>query len=251
MALVGWQTHLRELTSSAFFVMMTALQPIIFATIAFFLFRAGGRTDQLIYAAIGAGMLSLWSTTLIGSGQALTLLRTAGMLELLVAAPVPFVVVLAPITIATATLGLGALVATLGWGWLLFGVPLNVAEPVALAAAVAVTVFGLGMLGLLLAALFVRLRYANALTNLLTYPVWMLSGMLVPVAALPAAVRPLSWLLPTTWGVAAIRASFAGERPWPAIGACAGLGLGYLLLGLLAIRRFERLARRHATLALA
>ncbi|MEN3359400.1 MAG: type transport system permease protein [Mycobacteriales bacterium] len=246
-----WLAHLKYLMSSGFFVAVSSVQPVIFATIAFYLFRAGDRPTSLVYAAIGAGMLNLWSTTLIGSGQALTLLRTAGLLELLVAAPAPFVLVLAPITVATATVGLYAMVATLLWGWLLFDIPLHIEHPLLLVLAVPVTVFGLGMLGTVLASVFVRFRYANALTNLFDYPVWLISGMLVPVDLLPHWARPLSWPLPSTWGVRAVRDSVLGGRPLTAIGICFALGVGYLGLGVLTVRTFELAARRHASLALA
>lgn len=246
----GWAVHTKHLLSSGFFLLISSIQPVVFATLAFYLFRAGDRPESLVYAAIGAGMLNLWATTLIGSGQALTMLRAAGILELLVAAPVPFVFVLAPITLATATVGLYALVATLGCGWLLFGIPLHVAHPFLLVIAVPVTVIGLGMIGLVLASVFVRFRYANAMTNLLDYPIWLCSGMLVPVGLLPGWARPVSWLLPPTWGVQAIRDSVLGGQPLTAIGVCLALGIGYLGLGTLTIRRFELLARRRATLTL-
>lgn len=226
----GWMIHTKHLSSSAFFILLSAVQPVVFASVAFYVFRAGDRSSALVYAAIGAGMLSLWHTTLVGSGQALTLLRTAGILELLVVAPAPFVFVLAPMTLATASVGLYSLAATLAWGWLLFDMPLHVEHPVLLAAAIPSTVFGLGMLGMVLGSVFVRHRYANALTNLLVYPVWLISGMLVPVTLLPAWLRPVSWLLPSTWGAQAIRESILGGRPVFAIAACLGLGIGYRLL---------------------
>jgi ABC-2 type transport system permease protein len=111
-------------------------------------------------------------------------------------------------------------------------------------------VFSLGMLGMVVASVFVRFRYANALTNLFGYPVWLLSGLLVPVALLPGWIRPLSWLLPPTWGVRAIRDSMLGGRPLPALGSCLALGVGYLLLAMVTVGRFEVLARRRASLAL-
>jgi ABC-2 type transport system permease protein len=246
----GWLVHTRHLSASGFFVLMSSVQPIVFATMAFLLFRVGDRPGALLYAAVGAGMLSIWSTTLIGSGQALTQLRTVGLLELLVAAPAPFAFVLAPITLATATIGLYALVATLAWGALLFDIPVRPEHPGLLLLAIPTTVFGLGMLGMVLAAVFVRFRYANAFTNLFDYPVFLLSGMLVPVELLPGWLQPASWLLPSTWGVRAIRDCVLGGRPLLAIGMCLAVGVGYLGLGLLTVRRFESLARRRATLAL-
>jgi ABC-2 type transport system permease protein len=246
----GFAVQTRYLLSSGFFVLMSTVQPLVLATLAHYLFLAGGRADALLYAAIGAGMLNVWTTTLIGSGQALTLLRTAGLLELLVAAPVPFPLVLAPMTVATATVGMYALGATLAWGWLVFDIPLQVAHPWLLAAALPATVLGLGMLGMVLASLFVRFRYANALTNLLDYPVWLLSGMLVPAELMPDWVRPVAWLLPTTWGVRAIRDAMLGGEPLMAVGVCLLLAAAYLGLGLLTIRVFAALARRRASLAL-
>ena len=96
-----------------------------------------------------------------------------------------------------------------------------------------------------------RFRYANALTNLFDYPIWLLCGLLVPVELLPAPVRPLAWLLPPTWGAQAIRDSVIGGAPPGAVGACLALGAGYLVLSLFTIRTFELLARRGASLALA
>jgi ABC-2 type transport system permease protein len=247
---LGWAFHVKRLSRSGFFLLISAVEPVVYASIAFFMFRAGDRPGSLLYAAIGAGMLGVWSTTLTGSGQAITLLRQEGMLELLVAAPVPFLRVLVPITLATATVGLYSLVATLAWGRLLFGIPLGVAHPWLLLLAVPATVVALGLLGVVLASVFVLYRHANALTNLLEFPVYLATGLLVPVAAMPGWVRPLSWLLAPTWGARAIRDAVLGGDPLPAIGACVLLGIAYLGVGGLALRRLELLARRRATLAL-
>src|SRR5690348_2251911 len=118
---------------SRWFLLLCFLQPVIFATIAFYMFKAGGQPGTLLYAALGAGMMGIWSTTLFGSGGALQWNRWQGTLELLVAAPAPFIVVLLPLTLATSVAGAYALVATLGWGRLLFGVPLHFAHPFAFA----------------------------------------------------------------------------------------------------------------------
>jgi ABC-2 type transport system permease protein len=247
----GWLVHVKHMSSSGVFVVVSSVSPIIFATIAFYLFRAGHQPHTLVYAAIGAGIQSMWITTLMGSGQSLTLMRTMGMLELLVAAPVPLLFVLAPITLATATVGLYSLLATLTWGILFFDIPVHVAHPLLLVVSLPAIVFGLGMFGMVLGSVFVRFRYANALTNMFDYPIWLLCGLLVPVDLLPGWVRPLSWFLPPTWGAQAIRDSIIGGAPLTAIGACLALGTGYLGLSAFTVRTFEVLARRRAALALA
>jgi ABC-2 type transport system permease protein len=106
------------------------------------------------------------------------------------------------------------------------------------------------MLGLLLASTFVLARNANAFSNLLEYPVWLATGLLVPLTLLPGWVEPLAWVLAPTWGIRAIREAALGGNAWPEIGMCALLGLVYLGLGTIAFKNFERLARQRATLAL-
>jgi ABC-2 type transport system permease protein len=246
----GWAFHVKSLTLSGFFLVTSVFQPIIFATLAYLIFRAGAREGTLLYVALGAGMMGIWSSTLFGSGGAIQWQRWQGTLEYAIAAPPPFLLVIVPLTLATATIGLYSLTATLLWGWLFFDVPLDVADPLAFAVALPVTVTGLGLLGLVLASTFVLYRNANALSNLLEYPVWLVTGLLVSLSLLPGFVGPISWVLAPTWGINALRdAAIAGDA-WAEIGMCLVLGAVYLVIGHVTLQHFERLARERATLAL-
>ena len=248
---VGLVLRVREFSVSRWFILMAVVQPVIFATIAFFLFQEGGQSGTLLYAALGAGMMGIWSSTLFGSGGALQWNRWQGTLELLVAAPPPFGVVLLPLTLATSVTGAYALLATLFWGRVFFGVPLHFAHPFAFAVAVPAAVLSLGLMGLLMASSFILYRHANALSNLLEYPVWLATGLLFPIALLPGWVRPISWLLAPTWGVEAIRhAALGGGAVWFPVAMCAGLGAAYFVLATIFLHVFERAARARATLSL-
>ena len=223
---------MKEFTVSRWFLLMCVLQPVIFASIAFYLFQAGGRSGTLLYAALGAGMMGIWSSTLFGSGGALQWNRWQGTLELLVGSPPPFIVVLLPLTLATSVTGAYALLATLLWGRLFFGVPLHFAHPFAFVFAVPAAVLALGLMGLLMASSFVLYRHANALSNLLEYPVWVATGLLFPIALLPGWVRPISWLLAPSWGIAAIRNAALGHGAvWFPIAMCCAVALAYLVVG--------------------
>lgn len=247
---IGWLFHLRNLSHSLFFVLVSVLQPVIFASIAFFMVESGRRTGTLLYVALGAGMMGIWSATLFGSGGAIQWQRWQGTLELLVAAPPPVIATLLPLTVATATIGIYSVAGTLLWGRIFFGMPLELAHPFQLAVALPVTILSLGMLGLVLASTFVLYRHASAFSNLLEYPVWLATGLLVPLAFLPGWVTPLAWTLSPTWGMRAIREAALGGDAWPEIALCAGLGVVYLGLGAVALANVERLARSRATLAL-
>jgi hypothetical protein len=78
--------NVRMLLASEFFILTTFISPLIFATLAFFLFQSGGGTagQTLLYVALGAGMMGVWSTTLFGCGGAIAWQRWEGTLELLV-----------------------------------------------------------------------------------------------------------------------------------------------------------------------
>ena len=248
---VGLVLRVREFSVSRWFILMAVIQPVIFATIAFYLFQEGGRSGTLLYAALGAAMMGIWSSTLFGSGGALQWNRWQGTLELLVGAPPPFIVVLLPLTVATSLTGAYALVATLLWGRLFFGVPLHFANPAAFVVAVPVAILALGLMGLLMASSFVLYRHANALSNLLEYPVWIATGLLFPIALLPGWVRPISWVLAPTWGIRAMRhAALGGGTVWFPILMCTLLGIAYFILAGVFLRIFEKAARARATLSL-
>jgi ABC-2 type transport system permease protein len=187
---------------------------------------------------------------LFGSGGAIQWQRWQGTLEYLIAVPPAFIWVILPLTIATATVGLYSLTSTLLWGWLFFDVPLELAHPAWFIVSLPVAVLALGLLGLVLASTFVLYRNANALSNLLEYPVWLVTGLLTGLALLPGWTRPLSWVLAPTWGVKALRESALGGNPGLAVAMSAGLGVVYLVIGHFFLRYFERLAREKATLSL-
>ncbi|HUZ84278.1 MAG TPA: ABC transporter permease [Gaiellales bacterium] len=246
----SWLFQVRTLSASLFFVLVSVLQPVIFASIAFYMWRAGAQPGTLLSVALGVGLMGMWSATLFGSGGAIQWQRWQGTLEVLVAAPAPFLLTLTPLTLATSTIGLYSIATTLLWGRLLFGIPLHFAHPLLVVPALAATTVSLGLLGLVMASTFVLYRSASAFSNLLEYPVWLVCGLLVPLSLLPGWTHPLAWALAPTWGVRAIRAATLGGDVTTPLLVCAGLGACYLAIGSVTIRNFERLARSRATLSL-
>jgi ABC-2 type transport system permease protein len=246
----GFSMNLKMLSTSSFFLLTSIVQPVIFATIAFYMFQSGGRSGTLLYAALGSGMMGVWSTTLFSSGGMIQWQRWQGTLELGVAAPPSLTWVYLPFTLANAFVGGYALVATLAWGWLLFDVPLHFVHPWLFALAVPAAILSLALFGLLLAATFILYRHANALSNLLEYPVWVLSGLLFSIALLPSWTRPLSWALPPYWGIEAIRHAALGGEVWGALAMAMLLGALSVVAATYALGWFEQLARDRATLSL-
>jgi ABC-2 type transport system permease protein len=245
--------NVRMLLSSEFFILLTFISPLIFATLAFFLFQSGGGAagQTLLYVALGAGMMGVWSTTLFGCGGAIAWQRWEGTLELLVNAPSRYDFILVGQTFGAVVFGFYGIVATLAWGVLLFGMPIEATYPLILPLSLVAAIVSLGSLGMLIATSFVLYRHANALGNLLEYPIWLVAGLLVPVATLPLWVRPISWLLAPTWGMEAIRgATIGAEPPVLAIVMCFVLAVVYYLAARVTLVFVLAKARRDATLSL-
>jgi ABC-2 type transport system permease protein len=246
----GFITNLKMLTTSSFFLLTSTVQPVIFATIAYYMFRSGGRPGTLLYAALGAGMMGVWSTTLFGSGGMIQWQRWQGTLELGVAAPPSMALVYLPFSLANAFTGMYALAATLIWGRIVFGVPLHFAHPWLFALGLPATVVSLALMGLVLASTFVLYRNANGLSNLLEYPVWIASGLVFSTSILPAWTRPISWALPPYWGVLTLRHAALGGGVWLPLALVLLLGLVYAAISVVTFRWFEHLSRARAALAL-
>lgn len=246
---LGWLFHFKMLVRSSFNGVLGILYPLFFATVAFFMYRAGS-PDALLYASLGAAVMGVWSATSTAAGAALQRERWHGTLELLVAAPVHFSLILLPVTLAMSSIGIYSMAATLLWGWAVFGIDLHLAHPLLFVLAVPTTVISIGLLGFLLAVSFVRYRTAWALGNLLEYPVWLICGFLVPLSLFPGWVKPISWALAPTWGMNAIRESALGGSPFGDVAMCLALGAGYTLAGVLVVEEFLHAARARATLAL-
>ncbi|MFG3107092.1 ABC transporter permease [Streptomyces tendae] len=246
---VGVRTYLKHQASSGMWIVFTTLTPVVYAMIAFYLLRAGDRPDQLAHATAGAGIMGVWTSVLFGSGATVQRLRWMGVLEPVAIAPAPLLLTLLPVTLVYAIVGLYSIGATLVLGGLIFHVPLDFATSVPVLLSFLVCLVSMGMMGLLLTSTFVHLRNAHALNNTLDHPIWMLSGMLVPIA-LPGWLGPVADVLPTTWGARALHTSIDGGSAWSSMAAALVLGLIYLGLSAVALKYVEHKARAKAMLAL-
>jgi ABC-2 type transport system permease protein len=210
----------------------------------------GRQPETLLYASLGSAVAGIWSMAAIDASGAINRQRFWGTLELLVAAPVRFAYVLLPMTIAIASVGIYCLATTLVWGRLVYGIPLPLAHPMGFALAVPATIVSVGVLGLALCMVLVRFRAAQHIGNSLEYPVWLASGLLFPIAVLPAWSHPISWCLATTWGMQALLHGALGGAVWRDLAMSALLTTVYAAIGISILDRFLDAARRSATLSL-
>ena len=99
MIAVGALLHVKQLSRSPFEIATALIVPVVQATLAVYLFRAGGEPGRLLEAAVGAGLMGVWSSVLFGSGGAIQSQRWQGTLEMIMLAPRPPALVILPITL--------------------------------------------------------------------------------------------------------------------------------------------------------
>lgn len=236
--------HLRDLTRVRAEVVLNFVIPIFYASIAYFIYTAGGQHQSIIDLMIGAGLMGMWSAILFGSGTAIKNQRMLGTLEFLLGAPKRFALIIAPMTSATSVFGASAIAGTCLWGALIFGADFRPSNLPGMVVAAVITALSMSAFGLLLAALFVQVRRAESLASPMLAPLWMLSGIFFPVTAMPGLLQPLGRAFPISWGADAIRAaSTGGNFLAPAIW-CAALGVVYAAVGSFTINSVAKSARR-------
>ncbi|MEU9132842.1 ABC transporter permease [Kitasatospora sp. NPDC048540] len=204
-------------------------------------------TDPRLAApvALTAFLMTMWSHAVFVASEAIDHDRAEGMLETLLAAPGSYTRSLLLRITATATLCLPAAAEITLIGTLGFGFPLRLAAPGVFLAALALTFAGTTGTAALLAGLFVLVRGARTYQNALTYPCYLLGGLIVPAALLPQPLAALSRVWFLSWGADLMRDALDGDpagalRRLLALTALAGL---QCLLGVLVLHRVLARAR--------
>jgi ABC-2 type transport system permease protein len=136
-------------------------------------------------------------------------------------------------------------------GSLLLGVTIPVSAWLPLALVVAVAAASCTGLGLVNAALGLRVRETAVLSNVLFGVLLIFCGVNVPLSSLPSWMEATGHWLPLTHAIEAARALANGAS----LGSVAGLvgrevalGVGYGVIGMVALRLLEVEGRRRATL---
>lgn len=173
----------------------TPLLTMVFVT----LFLHAGRGELISYAVLAPGLMAMWSTALMSAGELISYERENGSLEGLLAAPASFAAVLYGRIAAVTTLALVGFLEAWLVGSLMVGSPIPVAHPWVCLAAMLVTVAAMTCWAGVMSSVFVLARSARIFQNSLSYPFFVLGGVLVPVSLLPVWVEVPARLVFLSW----------------------------------------------------
>ncbi len=248
----GFRLQLLVVRSDPDYVMPLVTVPMF--TITFLaIMRHAGREDLSSYALLAPVLIALWSLSLFSSGEVIAEDRWEGTLEPAIAAPARFSAVvlgriLAVTAIALVSFGEVALAA-----WVAFGVVISVHHPLEFALTLAATAFAVSGTAVIMSALFVLSRSPRTFQNSLSFPFYVLGGVLVPVAFLPDWLRPLSQVVFLSWAADLLRDSLA-RAPMDDVAArvliVVALGAAGFAVGALLLWAILRRVRRDGSLSL-
>jgi ABC-2 type transport system permease protein len=203
--------------------------------------HAQGGIDATTYFVPAVITLAVVSATMVNLAMSLTILREGGILKRLRGTPLPtWVFIAGRIGNALITSLLMFVLVTV-LGRLLFGVPIPWSRLAELIATLVVGSASFCALGVALASFIPSREAAPAITNLVVFPLYFLSGVFIPESEIPSGVLGIADLFPIRHMFDALLAGFDPST------ATAGFELGDLavvaawgLLGVtVALRRFR------------
>ncbi len=226
------------------------LNPIVHILLFAYIGRTAGVGDDR-YFLIGNAVLNAAIPCLFAMGNTIGGERNQGTLPLLISSPAKRVPLFLGRALPVIVNGFVVAVVALGVGAVLLGVSLPPATWMPLAIAVAVCSFSCTGLGLLGAAIALRVRETAVMSNIIFGILMIFAGVNVPLMFLPAWMSSVAAWLPLTHGIEAARQLAAGSS-FSAIRAELlteiGLGAVYAALGLLLLAWLENESRRKSTL---
>jgi ABC-2 type transport system permease protein len=233
-----------------FFVFTLVFQPILFTILTVGTYLFGGKPSFGLFAITGAGMMGIWNNNLWSSGEIVNHERGSGTLSLLIASPTPLLLVLLGKSLANAVTSILAMGMTFATGAIVYHLSLGINDPFGFLMGLILTVVALTCLGLVLGSLFVLTRNTAYVMNVANYPIYLLSGLAIPLTILPVWTRPFSDVLAPTWGNLVLNQA-AGSLPGSPLGSSLwliGLSALYLLIALGLYKRVEYRARQAGNL---
>jgi ABC-2 type transport system permease protein len=231
----------------------------LMGTIAFvYVYKTLGAPDRFVgYVIMGGATTAFWMNVMWGMAAQFYWDKQGGNLELYMMMPCGVVPILLGMSVGGLLSTLIRAAAIVGIGSLLFGVRYELHQLPLFLLVFAVAMAAIYGVGVLFASLFLMWgREAWHTANLFMEPVFFLSGFYFPVAALGPIVALGASAIPLTLALDAMRQLlFGAEHPallpvWQEVGLLAVLAVVFAVLGRLALRRMEYLARREARLSL-
>lgn len=190
-------------------IIPSIVAPFVFTIVALFIY---GDVDGpiVLQAVLGGGVLGMWGNTIFASGYSVSYDRFNGTVEPIMISSTNLIDVIAGRSIWNTFIGLINALLVFVVAELMFNTSMTLQDPVLFFCILILTLASLACIGLIFSAFFVWTRMSSTLFAILEFPIYILSGAMVPITVLPTGLQYISYVLPPSWGVDALKLSALG-----------------------------------------
>lgn len=180
--------------------MLIFIQPFMFSLLFGYLFTAAGNESHLTTLFIGVGLMAMWQVLLFAGG---IIVRHEFNREKTVwynmISSSSLLMIWSSRLFACTLLSTPSLVVSLLVGYLVFGVTLQGIPIVNILAGIGLFIFSLFSIGLPIILLLFLNPHGGKVIQSITYPIFLLSGMIISIDFFPWSIRLIAYLFPITW----------------------------------------------------
>jgi ABC-2 type transport system permease protein len=231
------QLHIMRSNPDYFLALAIApLSAVVFLSVV----RHAGRPDLVPFALAAPVLMTMWRTSTMAAGEIVNEDRGLATMEPTIAAPASYPTTILGRIAAVTAIGLLGVPEVWLVARVVVGVSITVEHPAVLGLTLTAAAFAMSGTAVIMAAVFALGRSARIFQQTVTYPFYVLGGILVPVSLLPFWVRPVSRLVFLSWSADLLRASLS---PAPVdhlalrLGIIVGLGVASFVGGTFLLRR--------------
>jgi ABC-2 type transport system permease protein len=246
-ALMAMRAQAREMRGNPIPLILGIVQPVVFLVI---IVEAAPvpPAEQGTDLVVGVALTALWASTIWSAGAILRADVHRGSLALAVTGVrSPAVVFLGRCTGAILRVS-AAIAASTAVTAVVLGLPMRAGRPLVMLLGLVLVLMSATALGMLLSCLFLVTRHASAWSAALMYPVFIISGMIVPLRLIPAGLRYASLVISLRWAAEFLTAAADGRVSWSSLAALVGLTALYYVVALAAFHRLLQRARLTGTI---
>ena len=203
-------SYIRQTVAYTIEVVRWPIYPLLFYLSLYFTYQAAGRdtagdVSPEAFLLVGVFGMTLWSSSIWSGGYAVESERSAGTINSLFLSPASRGAVVIGYSLGALTIFVVPTMVVATALAFFLGVDFDVADPLAVLVAFGALLAAALALAYLLSGAFVLTRRANMFANFVQTPIYLLSGMAVPVDDLPEWLHWFAWAFPLSGGMEALR----------------------------------------------
>lgn len=227
-------------------------QPILYTIIIYYMFKASGKENFAAYIVLGSGMMSLWSSVCFSSASDILREKQMGTIEMIFASPSEFKDIIFGKVLGNTFLGFISLVISFLFVKIFYKENIYINNLYMFILSLLLTIISFLSISMILAITFTLSRKTSIFMNCMEFPIFILSGMVVPNTMLPRFLIPFSYLLSPSWCIKILQNSIYGIQDYYEfmiqVLIALGISLIYLLISSKLFKVMEYKVRKTAAL---